>query len=205
MKARLSIICALAIVSSLTAFAGGGDSSKGQAPNKADNAVSWEEFQGRCAHPESFQNIQRAPQNISVQCTDTSSEYVPVAPKTIALAATRGMDTAVISDKFQVAPSHADWIVAGATGTCVQFQKIIKTTTASFNPSCDQIDGFKGTADDFCRASMDEMFAKGGAKVAVQEVKGDVIGNCPADTSVPPTGKDTGGKDTGGKDATGGK
>jgi hypothetical protein len=174
MKANFAVLFALAaIVSVSSAFAGGETSQP-----KPVRAITWEEFRARCEHPESF-DIQRAPQNISVQCTDVSTEYVPATPGNVPLASTRQVSTALKSDKFSVGDLQTKSVPSAVgAASCLRFKEVENTASVEYGLSCADVLSIKGSMEDYCVSSLDASLAKG-AKITSRDT-GRTIDTCGA-------------------------
>jgi hypothetical protein len=98
-------------------------------PGKNFN-ISWDEFKGRCANPDSFDN-QREPRAITIQCTNTEHEYVADAPGAVDLAANRHVSTAVLSDKFTVSAMEKDYPIATKPGSCQPMCSGLRATSTT--------------------------------------------------------------------------
>jgi hypothetical protein len=123
-------------------------------PGKNFN-ISWDEFKGRCANPDSFDN-QREPRAITIQCTNTEHEYVADAPGAVDLAANRHVSTAVLSDKFTVSAMEKDYPIATKPGSCQRYKEIAKTITIQRGPlNCADVLGIKGDINDYCASALD--------------------------------------------------
>ncbi|MCM2276646.1 MAG: hypothetical protein NDJ89_01050 [Oligoflexia bacterium] len=120
----------------------------------AASSVSWEEFRDRCLRPTQYE-VQKAPENIRIQCVDTSSEFVPAAAGEIPLAAGRMVVTTVVADKFYVAAGAQNVAVAAKGGTCLRFKEVEKTLAIERPMSCAEVVGMKGDPAEYCQASLD--------------------------------------------------
>lgn len=117
-------------------------------------AVAWDEFRERCAQPEKF-DVQRAPQNIRVQCTDTRMNWVAAPASALTLPCERRVGGAVFSDKFYVANSERDFEVSAKAGSCHRFQEVEETISVERPVSCDEVLGVKGDVHDWCSSVLE--------------------------------------------------
>jgi len=117
-------------------------------------AVAWDEFRERCAQPEKF-DVQRAPQNIRVQCTDTRMNWIAAPASALTLPCERRVGGAVFSDKFYVANSERDFEVSAKAGSCHRFQEVEETIAVERPVSCDEVLGVKGDVHDWCSSVLE--------------------------------------------------
>ncbi|OFZ53795.1 MAG: hypothetical protein A2428_02665 [Bdellovibrionales bacterium RIFOXYC1_FULL_54_43] len=152
------------------------DGKPGQGGPDHSRPISWEELRERCAHPDQF-DVQRAPQNIKIQCTDIRREWLASAPGEIPLPGSRNVITAVFADKFHVGASARDVPLFSKSGSCLRFKEVEKSLTIERPISCDEILGMKGTSDDFCLSALD---AAKGANPKLIEIRdtGNMINTC---------------------------
>jgi hypothetical protein len=128
-----------------------GASSPGQ-PQAA--VVAWDEFRERCAQPEKF-DVQRAPQNIRVQCTDQRLTWMAAPPTALTLPCDRTVGGAVFSDKFYVANSERAFEISAKAGSCHRFQEVEERISIERPVSCDEILGVKGDVHEWCASVLD--------------------------------------------------
>ena len=172
MKKYLFVMIA-ALSLSAAAFAG----SDGGQPVSA-RTISLDDFKFRCAHPEQT-DIQRAPQNIRIQCTDDRHEYVATAPGSLDLPGARTVTAAVFSDKFNVdSQSKAVPGAGDKAGSCMRFKEVEQTLTIEKPLSCDDILSIKGDLSDYCQDATD--LAKGvNPKLIDSHDTGNAVDTCP--------------------------
>ncbi len=116
--------------------------------------VAWEEFKERCATPEKF-DVQRAPQNIRVQCVDERLTWMAAPPNELTLPLERRVGSAVFADKFQVAQSVRDFAIQAKAGSCHRFQEYEERIAVERPVSCDEILSVKGDVHDWCASVLD--------------------------------------------------
>jgi len=116
--------------------------------------VAWDEFKARCAHPEKF-DVQRAPQNIRVQCVDERLTWMAAPPNELTLPVERRVGSAVYADKFHVAQSIRDFEVQAKAGSCHRFQEYEERVAVERPVSCDEILTVKGDVHDWCASVLD--------------------------------------------------
>lgn len=160
------------------AFAGdkAGDKAGKPGEHGAASVINWDEFKARCENPERF-DVQRAPQNIKVQCTDVSNEFVASDAGRIPLAGMRTVAVTVLSDKFHVATAAREVAIAGKSGSCLRFKEVQKTLTVEKPLSCGEVLAMKGDVGDFCVAALDSVKA-GNAKLIEVQDTGRVVDTC---------------------------
>ncbi|MGK5086238.1 hypothetical protein WDW86_01665 [Bdellovibrionota bacterium FG-2] len=188
---KFAIGFSVLLVLSIGAWAGdpkGGDlggkidgKGEGKDPLGETRAIAFDELKARCEHPEEF-DVQRAPQNIRILCTDVSREFVAASPGEIALAGGRIVQTSVYSDKFHVNQDEHELPVYIKSGSCLRFKEVEKVLALERHLGCAEILGWKGDLASFCVAGLDA------AKVAnpkLLEVKdtGRLVDTCPADAT----------------------
>lgn len=163
----------------------GGDHGPGAGVSAS---ISWDELKARCLHPDQFP-VQRAPQNIKIQCADSSYEYVPAAAGQVSLAASRTVVTSVLADKFHVVAGAADVPVIARGGSCLRFKEIEKTLTIEKPMSCNEILGLKTDPAEYCVSALDQARGQNPKLLAVRDT-GHVVDTCGALTQSP--GRDDG-------------
>ena len=151
-----------------------GDGGKGGAGISA--SISWDELKARCLHPEQF-DVQRAPQNIKIQCSDSDFEYVPSAAGQISLAASRTVVTSILADKFHVMAGASDVPVIPKGGSCLRFKEVEKSLTIEKPMSCDEIVGLKSEPAEYCLAALDQAKGSNPKLLAVRDT-GHVVDTC---------------------------
>ena len=116
--------------------------------------VAWDEFKERCATPEKF-DVQRAPQNIRVQCVDERITWMAAPPNELTLPCERRVGSAVFADKFHVAQSVRDFEVSAKAGSCHRFQEFEERISVERPVSCEEILSVKGDVHDWCASVLD--------------------------------------------------
>ena len=172
----LSVATAMTASVALADTGKGGDGKDpGQEPGKT-TPISWDEFVQRCTHPKDFPN-QLEPQNIKIQCTDVSRDYVASAPGEVPLNSVRQVVTAVFADKLHVEAAGREYQSDPKSGSCLRFKEVEKTLTIERPLTCPEILGLKIDIQDYCAQSLD--MAKG-ANPKLIDVKetGNVIDTC---------------------------
>jgi hypothetical protein len=158
-------------------FAGDNNNQPGSSgPAASARAISLDEFRERCAHPDQF-DVQKAPQNIRIQCGVSEHEYVTSTSGEVPLPDTRHVTTALVADKFFVNATAQDVAVAGKGGSCLRFKEVEKDLTIEKPLSCDDLLNMKGDLSDYCSSAID--LAKGSNPKLVQtKDTGKVIDTC---------------------------
>ena len=116
--------------------------------------VAWEEFRERCAQPEKF-DVQRAPQNIRVQCTDQRLTWMAAPATALTLPCERTVGGAVFSDKFYVANSERAFEMSAKAGSCHRFQEVEERISIERPVSCEEVLGVKGDVHEWCASVLD--------------------------------------------------
>jgi hypothetical protein len=112
-------------------------------------AISFEELKERCIHPEQF-DVQRAPQNMKLQCTETRLGWIAAAPGEMNLPARQMIVSGVFADKFFVNAEQAEMPVFAKAGSCLRFREIQETVTVERPMACNDLLSFKGSLAEFC-------------------------------------------------------
>jgi hypothetical protein len=173
-KARHFVIATLALAMSASAAFAGGDNDHGKRFK-----IGWDEFVARCKDPDSFDN-QREPRQINIVCTNTEREFVPDAPGSLALGATRHVVTAVLSDKFDVSGMERDYPIAQKPSSCLRYKEIEKTFSIQRGPvGCGEVLTIAGKGDinDYCASAL-ESAGKTTPKLIDVRDTGSVMDTC---------------------------
>jgi hypothetical protein len=153
MRNKLTVVLAIAFALNVSAFAQEKKPTPGdkQPGDKVPaRGISWEEFKGRCEHPETFPDVQVKPANIKLRCTEVRREYIPQAPGSIPLAGTRTVKTELLSDKFVVSPSQRSQPLEAKSGGCLRFKEVDRVYAQEQTFECSQILSLKGDPADYC-------------------------------------------------------
>ncbi|HAR43232.1 MAG TPA: hypothetical protein DCS07_11490 [Bdellovibrionales bacterium] len=151
---------------------------QGQEPGlNTSRQIAFEELRARCERPEQF-DVQKAPQNIKIQCTDIRREWVPAVPGEVPLPGMRRVVLSMFSDKFHVGASAQDVPVYSKSGTCQRFKEIEKVLTLERPLSCAEIVGMKSSIGEFCISVLDTAKAANPKLVEVREMEGRLIDTC---------------------------
>ena len=170
----------IALTMTAMAFAGAdkgkGDDKKNPGAPTPVRTISFEEMKERCAHPEQF-DVQRAPQNIRVQCSDTQYSWIAMESGQFQLPARRKVSETLFSDKFFVATQNRDVEVAAGSGTCQRFKEVEQRFTIERTLTCDELLGIKGDLTDYCVSILDS--SKGSnPKLVDTKDTGSVLDTC---------------------------
>lgn len=183
MKARYLMMVTFALaLGAATAF---GDDGKISAGGKegggvpgAARSISFEEFKDRCANPDKYKgDVQRAPENIKVQCTDMVHEYVADQSGSVPLPGARSVVTALFSDKFNVAADTQVFAMEAKGGSCLRYKEVEKTLTVEKVLSCSEILGLKDGIDNYCAANLEHIKSANPKLLDVKDT-GAVIDTC---------------------------
>ena len=129
-------------------------------------SVAWEEFRDRCAHPEQY-DVQRAPQNIKIQCTDRKLTWVAVNPSSMGLPTQHQVSSAVFSDKFVVDNSQRAFDSADRPASCHRYKEVEEFFTMERSVSCEEVISLKGDVGDYCNSLLER--AKGSHPKLVEQ------------------------------------
>jgi hypothetical protein len=120
----------------------------------APRQISFDELKARCLHPEQF-DVQRAPQNIRVQCAEQHREYIAAPAGEFALPNERKVFAAVLADKFAVNVEEKSIPMAAAQGSCLRFKEVQQTMTLEKALTCDEVLNIKTDTQDYCIPVLD--------------------------------------------------
>jgi len=169
MKTQIFCVLALSFVS-MMAIAD-------EAPNKpTGRQISFEEFKARCANPDQF-DVQRAPQNIRVQCAEQHREFVAAPAGEFPLPNERKISTAVLADKFFVSMEEKTVPLVAAHGSCLKFKETQQSLTIERTLNCEEILAIKNGLDEFCIPALDAAKAENPRLIQVQET-GKIMDTC---------------------------
>jgi hypothetical protein len=183
MKSRYLMIVSFALVlGSFSAFADGGKDGGGKDGNggvqSAPRSISYDEFKDRCLNPDKYKgDVQRAPENIKVQCTDISHQFVADESGSVPLPAQRSVVTALFSDKFTVDADTKVYAEDAAGGSCLRYKEVAKTLTVEKALSCAEILGMKDDIDSYCASNLAAIKSANPKLIDVKET-GAVIDTC---------------------------
>ena len=171
---------ALATHALLIAIAGIASADVIPDPTQSASVVTFEQFAHQCAHPEKNQ-VQRAPREIRLVCTNREVNWLAAQPGIIPLAASRSVSTALLSDKFRVAGVTREAPVVRRDGTCHRFEEVIETYTTEVPFTCEElgktIGQDKGDPSELCLSILDEGKEKNARAVQVERT-GRVVDTC---------------------------
>ncbi len=125
-------------------------------------------------------DVQRAPENIKVQCTDVSRAFVADASGQMPLPSSRSVTTALFSDKFNVDadtkayPSDAK---SAAAGSCLRYKEVQNTVAVEKQLTCGEILSWKGDVEDFCAANLESLKSANPKLIDTRDT-GAVIDTC---------------------------
>jgi hypothetical protein len=188
MKSRNLMIMTLALaLSTASVFADdggkghdqhdGGKDGGGQVQGAA-RSISYQEFKDRCANPDKYRgDVQRAPENIKVQCTDVTHEYVADQSGSVPLPGSRNVVTALFSDKFNVDADNKVYAMEAKGGSCLRYKEVEKSLTVEKALSCGEILSWKDDVDSFCQANLDSLKSANPKLIQVKDT-GAVIDSC---------------------------
>jgi hypothetical protein len=162
----------------MACFAYGAHAYAGAEPEK-NYTISWDDFKYRCSDAKDKPlNEQGKPMNIRVVCTNVEHEFIPSAPGSIPLEASRHVVTTILSDKFNVAAMGKDYQAAGSKGgSCLRFKQVERTIQAEKMLSCAEILSIKGDINDYCASNLDMVKGTSPKLIETRET-GAVIDTC---------------------------
>lgn len=120
---------------SASVFAGPNDfgGSKRSATNFSDFVTACDES-GWAA-----KNAQKAPENVEISCTETSTFWEPAASENRTLSTSRRLDLSMDSDKYNVGGEGSDLSVQGQNVSCPVYQEVRETVSAKGRFTCEQL------------------------------------------------------------------
>lgn len=145
----------------------------GQQPVKQ---IDWEDLKERCMYPDKT-DVQRAPQNIRVYCSDSYTSWVAMAPGEVPLPGNRTITTEIFADKFHVGEQTSEVPVLTKAGSCPNFKQVEYSITKEIPISCGEILGWKGTLPELCMTQLDKTKAAN-PKLVQQKDTGEVRTTC---------------------------
>lgn len=141
-------------------------------------SITLQEFRDRCQNPDKYRgDVQRAPENIKVQCTDITHEYVADQSGEVPLPGARNVVTALFSDKFNVDADTKVFVMDAKGGSCLRYKEVQKSLTVEKALSCAELLGMKDDLDDFCASSVQNVKAANPKLIDVKDT-GAVIDTC---------------------------
>lgn len=148
----ITAVTLVGLMGSVAAHAGNDDPGQ-------QYTISWDDFKYRCSDAKDKPlNEQGKPLHIRVQCTNVEREFVPGAPGSVPLAASRQVVTNVLSDKFNVAAMGKDYPSnSKATGSCLRYKEVERTIQIEKTMECAEILAIKGDINDYCMSNLDSM------------------------------------------------
>lgn len=159
-----------------------GGKDAGKAPGTGVSAsISWEELKDRCLHPEQF-DVQRPPQNVKLQCSDTRVEFVPTPAGQIGISGSRAVVSSIFSDKFHVVAGGTEVPIQLKPATCLRYKEVEKVLTIEKPMTCNDILGLKGDLNEYCTSALDRAR---GSNPKLNQVRdtGRIIDTCGATIS----------------------
>jgi len=175
----LTLTCALSMSAAFAGSDKGGDKGeKGQEGSLVSYPVTWDEFQGRCANPSTYPDIQVAPQNITIQCSNYEREWVADAPGEIPLPSARKVTTAIFSHKFHVSANQVDVAALSKSGSCMRFKEVEHRFILSKTMTCDEVMGVKGSIEEYCTSILDGSKGSAAGKLVETQATGNMINTC---------------------------
>ncbi len=187
MKKYFMMMVAVLAISAVSAMADDGGDNKNPNDGGKDGSglqarsISFAEFKDRCANPDKYRgDVQRAPENIKVQCTDVSRAFVADASGQMPLPSSRSVTTALFSDKFNVDadtkayPSDAK---SAAAGSCLRYKEVQNTVAVEKQLTCGEILSWKGDVEDFCAANLESLKSANPKLIDTRDT-GAVIDTC---------------------------
>ncbi len=148
------VLLGLVFLTDFSTNAHAGDPAPVGAGQPQASVVAWDEFKERCSTPEKF-DVQRAPQNIRVQCTDDRLTWMAAPPNALTLPLERRVSSAVFADKFYVAQSTREFEMGAKAGSCHRFQEYEEHVSVERPVTCEEILSVKGDVHDWCASVLD--------------------------------------------------
>jgi hypothetical protein len=175
MKTRyLGLVSFILALSAVSTFA---DDGKGNPPFQV-RSISYDEFKDRCLNPDKYPgDVQRAPENIKIQCTDITHQYVADSSGSVPLPGGRQVLTALFSDKFDVDAQSKLYAMDSKDGSCLRYKEVQQTLTVEKPLSCNDILTLKGDINDYCEQNLDSLKSANPKLVEVKDT-GAVIDTC---------------------------
>ncbi len=174
-KHTLMLFVALSVLGA-SAMAGGKPGTGPGTPGVPGKPISWEELRARCENPERF-DVQRAPQNIRIQCTDSHVTWVAAMPGEVFLPGNRRVTSGVFADKFFVDARQHEVPIFSKNGSCHRFKEVEETMTIERPVTCADVLSMKGDLGEFCQSVLDSTKGANPKLIDVRET-GRMIDTC---------------------------
>jgi hypothetical protein len=144
---------------------------------QAATNLSFEDLKVACQDPSRFHG-QIAPKNIEISCQETQYRWAPDKAGTVSLGTERQITSAVVSDKYSVAPTTAEVNMADEVASCPQFVRVKEELSLNRALTCDEVVAFAGTGADFCANLLTEMRAANAKAVHTTILEEERMSTC---------------------------
>lgn len=177
----LKLIAAAALVST-TVIGATAMAETGAGQNAGLKQLSWQQLQSACQNPAAFQS-QRAPNAIRLTCEDTQLVWEAEQSDSVEMDNSRRITASLSSDKYYIIRQDQSVPMSVSQTMCPRFKEVQVTYTQSFSLSCQEIQNFQGSMNDFCKARLDTA-VKGNNQLASRTATGRVYDMCAAPSLV---------------------
>jgi len=140
--------------------------------------IQFEELKEACANPARYHN-QVAPSNIQISCNEVKTKWVADPMAAASLPTKRIIVTSVISNKYSVSPTTVQLTSDPQAIECNQFKQVVESVESVHTASCETLQAFQGTAEEYCASNVDALRASNPEAIKVQET-GKKISFCDA-------------------------
>jgi hypothetical protein len=165
--------------------------------------MSWDQFVAQCQDPKGSKDKQFAPEDIKIECTVVSKDFVEELPGSFDLPSAQTISASVLSSKHAVPSDTRSVTAVGRTGECVRYKEVERTTRFTAPLTCDAVlniaHGKKdhkgqpamkiGSPADYCQAEAKNHKGKDKAAEATRDT-GSLRNSCPSDAKYPERRKD---------------
>jgi hypothetical protein len=165
--------------------------------------MSWDQFVAQCQDPKGSKDKQFAPEDIKIECTVVSKDFVEELPGSFELPSAQMITASVLSSKHAVPSDTRSVTAAGRTGECVRYKEVERITRFTAPLTCDAVlniaHGKKddkgqsskknGSPADYCLAEAKNHKGKDKASEAIRDT-GSLRNSCPSDAKYPEKRKD---------------
>jgi hypothetical protein len=175
------LIAAAALVST-TVLGATAMAETGAGQNAGLKQLSWQQLQSACQNPAAFQS-QRQPAAIRLTCEDTQLVWEAEQTDQVEMDNSRRITASLSSDKYYIIRQDQSVPMSVSQTMCPRFREVQVTYTQSFSLSCQELQGFQGNMNDFCKGRLDTAI-KGNGQLATRTATGRVYDMCAAPSLV---------------------
>ncbi len=181
----LKLIAAAALVAT-TAVGTTALAENGAGQNAGLKQLSWQQLQSACQNPAAFQS-QRQPNAIRLTCEDSQLVWEAEQTDSVEMDNSRKITASLSSDKYYIIKADQSVPMSVSQTMCPRLREVEVNFTTSFTLSCQEIQNFRGSMNDFCKGRVDGAL-KTNASLATRTPTGRVYDMCAAPALVTESG-----------------